>query len=190
MTDRRPKGLTAKQEKEFDVIKKTYSGYGFTNLLTVARLRQPEIFPYAKQNRLHKEVALKIIQSWEDIADIFHYLPESYRKEVISSKAFDSLFTTQIFSTLEEEVRKKRKQRKHKTANISEETLYRLYLNFFRIGYNGLIKLMPNEFQWYLIDQTQPMFNLMRSISQYTKRITKRKAGVKSFNLEKSQVGL
>jgi len=191
MTERRPKGLTSKQEKELDVIKKTFTGYEFTDYLTLARLRQPKIFPYAKKNRLYKDVSEKIIRSWRNIGDFFHYLPESYRKEIISSKGFESLFMTQIFSTLHNEVSKKRMQRKHKDADVNEETLFRLYQTFLRIGYHGLIKLMPSEFGHYLSNQMEPTINLMRSITEYNERIKKRKRkSLKNIGFKSSELGL
>ncbi len=191
MTERRLKGLTSLQEKELDVIKKTFTGYEFTDYVTLARLRQPKIFPYAKKNRLYKDVSEKIIRSWRDIGDFFHYLPESYRKQIVASRGFESLFTTQIFSTLQNEVNKKRRQRKHKQADVDEETLFKLYQTFLRIGYRGLVSLMPSGFGYYLSDQMEPMMGLMRSITAYNERIGKRKRkSFKNIGFKSTEIGL
>ena len=185
----RLKGLTANQEKEFGALKSKFPNHQFLDEIMLARILDPRTFPYSKPDRLYNEVSQKVIQSWKDIGDIFFHLPDHYRKEIISSEAFDRLFSTNILTTLQFETEKKRKHRKQKEASATEDVLFRLYLKFFRIGYFGLANMMPYEFRNYFTAQISPLYGLMRSISEYMERINPKKTNLRKYGFEPVELG-
>jgi len=50
-----------------------------------------------------------------------------------------------------------------------------MYQNFFNIGFEGLIKIMPKEFQEHLITQVKPIVQLMYAITKNYNKLSKNK---------------
>ncbi|MBM3911016.1 MAG: hypothetical protein FJ356_05150 [Thaumarchaeota archaeon] len=194
MTRKERSGLTSKQEHELEVLKSTYARFGFLDPMTLARLLRPEIFPYSNKNRLHSEVTEKILHTFRDIDGFFHYLDKKYQREIIASRAFQSLLETQILNSIEQDAqkltqKKKLKQKEKEKLKKDYETLYRVYSSMLRIGLVGLQKLMPYEFQHILNSQTKPALDLMLAITNYTKRIQPKKKEFENIGFKPDEIG-
>lgn len=164
------KRQNAKQEKELDNLKETFSEYKLTNYLDLARLRISKTFPYENKPRIYREVSKSILQSFEDMQLIFHFLPLSYRTKIIADSRFHRLLTEQIFPSL--------KQKEQKIDKDSESTKYEsyvIYQSMFTIGIEGLIRSMPTGFQNYLLNQITPLMQLMESITLFYRSTTGKK---------------
>jgi len=184
------KQRTARQEKVLDDLKKVFPVPILCNYEDLARLRHPEIWKISNESRFYNKLAENILHSWDDINNIFHLLPESTKKKIIASKEFDTLFTTQILSHLEQELKKKERQKKLKESEEDIFLLYKLYSTFLRIGLNGVVNLMPVEFGHILRTQIKPTFDLMNSITSYSERIAPKKANLAKFPFTKKDFGL
>jgi hypothetical protein len=132
-------------------------------------------------SRFYREKCNKILSTWSDISSIFHLLPKSYQKKLIASRQFESLFQTQILSTLQNEVQTKEFQKKLQETNKEYLVLQQLYSNFLTIGLQGITKLMPLEFHNIIQSKINEIFELIQMITQYTNRIAPRKAKLKNF---------
>ena len=100
------KRQNAKQEKELDNLKKTYSKYKLTSHLDLARLEISETFPYKNKPRVYKDVTDSILQLFEDIQIVFHHLPLSYKTKIIADSNFNRLLENYIFPTLKQKEQK------------------------------------------------------------------------------------
>jgi len=153
------KRLNAKQEKELDRIKKTYSKLKLIDHNEFARLWYPEVFPVANSARFYRDVSNKILQSFSDFHYAFQQLPESYKTKILTDREFYDFFR-EIFQVAEY-VDKKQKVEPDKLLSFV------LYYNFFNIGLEGLIKSMPEEFRFTLQNQIIPTIGLMQSITDF-----------------------
>jgi len=160
----------SKQEAVLEQLKKTYSEYKLTNILTLARLREPKIFPYSNKIRIYNEVSKKIIQSFNDIQVAYSTLPLSYRNKIVANPAFHRLFTDEIFPSL-----RKKEQKKKSTEESNDYESFIIYQTMFSIGLEGLIKNMPTGFQNYLSNQIKPLMQLMESITFFYRNTTGKK---------------
>lgn len=187
------KRQTIKEDLGFDELEKTYPNHEFLDKITLGRLVRSNYFPYSHQNRLHKEVSIKVIKTFSDITDFYHYLPESYQREILASKAFENL-TYATVDALKNQLHRKTDKRKQtpsdkKIVKENYSTLYRLYATFFNVGIYGIIDLMPSEFQNQLNDQVKPIIDLMRSIEEYTKRLKPSRTNMEYVGIEPYKIG-
>jgi len=164
------KRQNAKQEKELDNLKETFSEYKLTNYLDLARLRISKTFPYENKPRIYREVSKSILQSFEDMQLIFHFLPLSYQTKIIADSRFSRLLTDQIFPAL-----KQKEQKLSKDLESNKYESYAMHQSLFSIGIEGLIKSMPTGFQNYLLDQITPLMQLMDSITFFYRSTTGKK---------------
>jgi len=181
---------TSERDSVLEDLEKTHPNFKLCKYEDLARLRSPEIWTISNQARFYNEISEKILQAWDDISSIFYYLPASYRKKLIVTREFESLFTNNIFSYLTQEINKKERQKKLKESEDEIILLYKLYSTFFRIGYNGLTDLMPPEFSFIFNKQTEETLSLMRAISSYGERIAPTKAKRARFPFSPHEVGL
>jgi len=179
------------QNKVLNELRNTHPDFVLCTPENHCRLIFPKIFPISNESRFYNERCQEILQTWKDIGDVFHRFPDIYQKKMIASRAFRSLFETQIFSTLDNEARKNLRKKK---LTASEEKnmalLIKLYTDFFRIGLNGLIRLMPSEFTHLLSEQVKPIVDNMFAINDYTRRIAPEKAKLSLFPFTKPELGL
>ena len=178
------KHQNAKQDRVSSEIEKAYSGFKLYTLEDLCTLRDPILFPRSDMSRFYREKCTKILQSWSDIASIFHVLPKSYQKKLIASREFESLFRN-ILSRLEKEVQTKEFQKKLKETNKEFLVLQQLYSKFLTIGLNGITKLMPREFHNIINKKIDEVFELMQMITMYSNRIAPKKARLKDFPISK-----
>ncbi len=180
-----------KQDKVLNELSNTYPNFALCSPENLARLLKKEHFSISNESRFYNERCQEILQTWIDVGNVFHRFPELYQKKMIASNAFRSLFETQIFSTLDNEARKNLKKKKL-TSNEEKNMalLIKLYTDFFRIGLNGLNRLMPSEFTHLLADQVKPIIQNMNAINDYTRRIAPEKAKLSLFPFTKPELGL
>ena len=153
------KGLTAKQEKDLNELKKTYSNYKLLELIDFARLRSPEVFPYEHKSRLYKQVTNVILQYMNDFVLTFDKLPKSYREKILLDTQFTSFIDQ--FTIWGKDMKKKQ-------SDSEEQYTFLLYSKFFNIGVQGLINSMPIQFQPYLKNEIKPFLMLMQSIANFS----------------------
>jgi len=155
---------SAKQQHSLEYYKNTFPKLRLIVYDDLARLREPELFPYENKARLYNRVKEGIMQSLFDFDYTFHHLPTHYKKEIMASSNFTN-FIKEVFRF------SKDIEKEQKTEEPEELFSFVLYQNFFTIGIEGLIASMPSEFRPYLEDQVKPIMLLMQSIAKYSKRI-------------------
>jgi len=157
------KGLNAKQEGNLMNLKKTLPELSLASYEDLARLRDPEIFPYKNKSRLHNRVKESILKSFLESAYAFQHLPSSDKREIMTSHLFHNLMNNFINSSKDVE-------KLQKSDEPEKYFAFVMYQNFFTIGIEGLIATMPNEFRPHLENEIKPILLLMQSIAKYSKR--------------------
>jgi len=184
------KGLTAKQEKEFDGFKKDFSRYKLSNLLDLARFIRPEIFPYSKQNRLKRDMKNGILEHLNDIEVIMSRLSKKHKKEILTHDQFyrtlnQFIETARTIQTKPIIQTKKGKKEivGYEVQKITEDNLISvvMFQNFFNIGFQGLIDTMPLEFRDYLISQAKPIVQLMYAMTKQYNSLSRNKIPMPKF---------
>ena len=155
------KGQNAKQEGILDEIKKTHPNLTLIKPIEFARLFHPEDFPFENKPRLYREVTEKVIQSFNDYHYATRELPPSYKVKIITSRAFDDCIKSIIRDMSYVD-------KKQKSEEPDKQLSFMMYYKFFNLGIEGLIKSMPEEFQYTLRDQIRPALLLMQSITRFT----------------------
>jgi len=107
-----------------------------------------------------------------DMEIVFQKLPRKYQKDILTSDQF--MRTMNVF------LEKSKKKKSAKSTNSKDKELVDfsnsvLYQNFFNIGFEGLIKTMPKEFQEHLISQVKPIVQLMYAITKNYNKLSKNK---------------
>ena len=147
-----------KQQSKLEEIKRDYPWLSIIDYQQFGRLWHPEVFPYGNKARLYNETRTAI----DNFLNSFHYafakLPTSYKNKILISRNFND-FLTEIFGHLDLERSKGEKQ--------IQDFSHQVYLNFFNIGINGLIRTLPADFQPYLVSQIQPALSLMQVVGRY-----------------------
>jgi hypothetical protein len=159
------KRQTAKQEKELSVLKKDHSNFKLSNHRDLGRFLYPEIFPYANQERLKRNFKEGVIEELNDVEIVFPNLSNKHQQEILTSDQF--MRTMSILLDNAEMVKPK-----NETDNFSSSVVYQ---NFFNVGFEGLIKTMPKEFQEHLTSQVKPVIQLMYAITKNYNKLSKNK---------------
>ncbi|RMW40676.1 MAG: hypothetical protein EA442_01655 [Candidatus Nitrosopelagicus sp.] len=170
-------------QAQLDVIKwlkDTHPEFRTTQKIRALRLREPKKFPYKNKSRLHDEITQDVISAFHELNSYFYYLPIERRMEILQSDDFNRFVTSEWLQTLQafdiqnEELKKtkaksrKKKEEKKKEYDEKSTLAYQHYQNLFNIGLEGLIKTMPQDFQYYISEQLKPMFSLMQTIAKFT----------------------
>ena len=159
------KGQTAKQEKELDTLEKDFPKYKVSSYLDLARFLQPKNFPYANQFRLKRDIKNGIIEELNDVEIIFPNLLDKHQQEILTSDQF--MRTMNILLDSADKIKPK-----NDVDNFSSSVMYQ---NFFNVGFEGLIRTMPKEFQEHLISQVKPIIQLMYAITKNYNKLSKNK---------------
>jgi len=162
------KRQTSKQEKRLKSLKKDYSTFRLSKHEDLGRFLYPEIFPYANKDRLNRDFKNGVIQELHDIEIIVPRLSEKHQKEILMSDQF--MRTINVI--LEKQKQKKSPKKEDELDNFSSSVMYQ---NFFNVGFEGLIKTMPKEFQEHLISQVKPIIQLMYAITKNYNKLSKNK---------------
>ncbi len=158
------KGRNAKQEQYLDSLKTTCPNLKLVSYEDLARLREPELFPYKNKTRLYNRVKDSILQTFFEFAYTFDHLPSSDKREIMTNSNFVGLMNNITrFSKDVEKLQKSDEPEKY--------FAFVMYQNFFTMGLEGLISTMPNEFRPYLETQIKPIMLLMQSIAKHSKRL-------------------
>ena len=156
---------TAKQEKEFNALKKDYSTFRLSKLEDLGRFLYPKTFPYANQYRLKRDIKNGVIEELNDIEIIFPRLLDKHQQEILTSDQY--MRTMNIMLDSADKIKPK-----NDVDNFSSSIMYQ---NFFNVGFEGLIKTMPKEFQEHLISQVKPIIQLMYAITKNYNKLSKNK---------------
>ena len=155
------KRQSSKQEKILGEIKKTYPKLNLIKPIEFARLFHPIEFPFKNKPRLHREVTEKVIQFFDDYHYATRELPTSYKVKIITSRGFNDCLKSIIQDMTYVD-------KKQKSEEPDKQLSFMMYYNFFSIGFEGLIKSMPEEFRHTIQDQIRPALLLMQSITRFT----------------------
>jgi len=168
------KRQTAKQEKEFNALKKDYSTFRLSNHESLGRFLYPKIFPYANQERLKRDFKKGVIEEFNDVEIIFPRLSHKHQQEILTSPQF--MRTMNILLDRADKIKPKNTKSNSKTQNdVDDFSSSVMYQNFFNIGFDGLIKTMPNEFHEHLRSQVKPIIQLMYAITKNYNKLAKTK---------------
>lgn len=152
---------TAKQEGRLDEIKKTYPNLTLIDHNEFANLWYPKEFDISNPHRFYRQISAKIEQSFIDFHYAFSQLPDSYKAKILSSRSFDEFMKPiQYASSIAD--------KKQSDDDPNKVFSFTMYYNFFNIGLEGLMKLMPEEFKWHIREQLQESLRLMQSIARFT----------------------
>ena len=156
---------TAKQEKELTKLKKDHSRFKLSKHEKLGRFLYPEIFPYANQERLKRDFKEGVIEELNDVEIVFPSLSSKHQQEILTSDQF--MRTMRIILDSADKIKPK-----NESDNFSSSVMYQ---NFFNVGFEGLIKTMPKEFQEHLISQVKPIIQLMYAITKNYNKLSKNK---------------
>ncbi|MCV0399039.1 MAG: hypothetical protein K5785_03465 [Nitrosarchaeum sp.] len=162
------KRQTAKQEKIMNEIKKTNPKLTLISHDEYANLWNPEVFPISNKYRFYREIQSKIEQSFSDFHYAFSPLPNSYKAKILSSRSFEDFMTTLKYASSIAD-------QKQSDEDPDKIFSFIMYYNFFNIGLEGLMKLMPEEFKWHIREQLRDTLLLMQSIAKFTKNTGSKK---------------
>ena len=164
------KRQNTKQIQVLEFIEKTFPKPNITSPRNIARLREPDHFPYKHKPRLYKEVTADILKVFHELNGYFYHLPLSYRLKIVNDDDFMRFLEDEIIKgTL------KQKDSKEEHDDATKQDSFQLYMNLFSIGIEGLLRTMPSDFHNHLATQLKPIFSLMQSISMYSNDITNSK---------------
>jgi len=153
---------TAKQVGIIDQIKETYPNLTLIDHNQYANLWYPKDFEISNPNRFYRNIQSKIEQSLIDFHYAFSPLPDSYKVKILSGRNFqDFMQTIKQHTSITD-----KKQNQDDPQKIFS---FMMYYNFFNIGVEGLMELMPDEFKWHIREQLRDALLLMQSIATFTK---------------------
>jgi len=152
---------TAKQEGRIENIKQTYPNLKLIDHNEFANLWYSKEFEISNPNRFYRNIQSKIEQSLIDFHYAFSPLPDSYKAKILSSRSFDEFMAPiKYASSIADQ--------KQLLDDPNKVFSFMMYYNFFNIGLEGLMKLMPEEFKWHIREQLRDALLLMQSIAKFT----------------------
>ena len=144
------------------------SKYEITKEIDVKRLKEPDVYPYKKQNILHR----KFVEEYKDFFEFFRkssgFLKGEIYRELITSHEFRNHYdhiTAMMKSFDESKVREGTKAQQYEALSIMTDYAQ------FTIWYDKLINDLPQKFRGPIIELLGPNIKLVKSIIEILKEV-------------------
>ena len=144
------------------------SKYEITKELDVKRLKEPDVYPYKKQNVLHR----KFIEEYKAFFEFFRkssgFLKGEIYRELITSQEFRNHYdhiTAMMKSFDKARVREGTKLQQYEALSIMTDYAQ------FAIWYDKLISDLPRKFRGPIVDLLGPNIKLVKSLIETLKEV-------------------